>query len=112
MAANSVIPGGTHNNLEYVANVVEWDISFNQQEKLVICDAQTSGGLLISIPSEHSAEFVTELRQKGLKEAEVVGRIVNRGVGGDSKVCTNHSFFHLALEKSKIKPTWTTFQAY
>ena len=81
LAANNIIPGGTLNNLEFVSDVVEWDMSFNQQEKLVICDAQTSGGLLISIPTERSAEFLSELRRKGLKEAGVVGRIVKRGVG-------------------------------
>jgi hydrogenase maturation factor len=44
-------------------------------------DAQTSGGLLISVPQEAAAELVAELRRAAAPAAAVIGRLVP-GDGG------------------------------
>ena len=45
-----VAPGGTHRNLESLEPDVTWDDSITDIQKLLLADAQTSGGLLISVP--------------------------------------------------------------
>ena len=47
----------------------------------VLCDPQTSGGLLISVPSNEVADLVDELQNSGLKDARAIGEIVP-GPGG------------------------------
>ena len=44
-----------------------------------IFDAQTSGGLLISVAEERSAELVDRLQNEGIEAATVIGQVVPRG---------------------------------
>ncbi len=41
----------------------------------MLCDAQTSGGLLAAVPGTHAAEVVRHLRYHGLASAALVGCI-------------------------------------
>ena len=47
---NGVAPGGTHRNLSSVEDAVTWAESLTDNDRLLLCDAQTSGGLLMSVP--------------------------------------------------------------
>ena len=60
-----VAPGGTHRNLSSVADAVEWDPSLTDNDQLLLCDAQTSGGLLISVPSDRKDALLAELAGRG-----------------------------------------------
>jgi cysteine desulfurase NifS/selenium donor protein len=81
LAAADVVPGGTRNNLEYVAPVVEWDDAVAPVDRLLLCDAQTSGGLLIALPAERAAGLVAELHRRGVGDAAVVGSVRGSGQG-------------------------------
>ena len=81
LAANNIIPGGTVNNLEYVSDIMEWDVGISKTEKFVFCDAQTSGGLLIVIPKKYETAFLSDLKKSGLKYAAIIGYVDKRGVG-------------------------------
>ncbi len=70
-----IAPGGTHRNVSSVADTVTWSDSLTEQDKLLICDAQTSGGLLISIPAARQQDLVDALLDEGAQCAAVVGRI-------------------------------------
>ena len=48
LASAGIVPGGSFNNLEYVQEMVNFT-RLTRTEKLMVCDAQTSGGLLIAI---------------------------------------------------------------
>jgi selenide,water dikinase len=51
-----VVPGGTRRNLASVEPIVDWSERLSEQQRLVLADAQTSGGLLIAVaPEEASA---------------------------------------------------------
>ena len=52
-----IAPGGTHRNLDSMEGKVGWDDSLTDNEKLLFCDAQTSGGLLISLPAAKSDQL-------------------------------------------------------
>ncbi len=45
MAAAGIIPGGTLNNLEFSEKFVTWNESVSYLRKVLLCDAQTSGGI-------------------------------------------------------------------
>ncbi len=68
-----IAPGGTLNNLEYVSSFVSFDPAISQAEKLLLADAQTSGGLLISCPPEKADELEAALRGSGAIVAARIG---------------------------------------
>jgi hydrogenase maturation factor len=47
----------------------------------MFCDAQTSGGLLASIPKEFADEVLHELTMQGISSAAAIGRITEAGEG-------------------------------
>ena len=81
LAAENVIPGGTINNMDFVSDVVVWDDGISNTEKAIFCDAQTSGGLLISVPQKSVNEVLMALKERDLKYASVIGKVVNIGTG-------------------------------
>ena len=77
----NVIPGGTLNNLDFVSDCVEWPQEISRTMKIILCDAQTSGGLLISIPSNAGTRLEQALRANDIADAGIVGRIISVGDG-------------------------------
>jgi len=69
------VPGGTRNNLAYVEQLTIWNSSISEGERLLLCDAQTSGGLLIALPEAHSGSLVQALHAEGQAEAAIIGRV-------------------------------------
>jgi selenide,water dikinase len=70
-----VAPGGTHANRRFLSRWVAYDAEIPEWQQLLLCDAQTSGGLLAAIPGTHAAEVVRHLRYHGLESATIVGCI-------------------------------------
>src|SRR6188472_1068408 len=54
LAARGVVPGGTKRNFEAAAGV-EWADDIVPADRLLLADAQTSGGLLLAVPPENEA---------------------------------------------------------
>lgn len=76
-----VAPGGTHRNLQSVAGSAHWHPDLSEKEQLLLCDAQTSGGLLIAVALEKQDELLAELKSTGVADSVVVGRITEGPVG-------------------------------
>ncbi len=74
---SGVAPGGTHRNLSSVNAVAEWDTSLSDEMKLVLCDAQTSGGLLMSVPPGKLSELTAALTRRGVMETAIIGEIAD-----------------------------------
>jgi cysteine desulfurase len=66
LAAAGIIPGGTLNNLEYAEKFAVWDERISYIKKVLLCDAQTSGGLLVCMPESHADEFLQRLAESGV----------------------------------------------
>ena len=77
LLAEGVAPGGTHRNLDSVDRVVAWDPSIEEDGKLLLSDAQTSGGLLISVEPAKLDRLIAELEAFGVETRSVVGSIVD-----------------------------------
>ena len=79
--ANDIIPGGTINNLNYVSDFLIADTSISINDKILLADAQTSGGLLLSIPEKYSDKLIMELIKSGVEDAALIGHIDASGEG-------------------------------
>ena len=75
------VPGGTRRNLADGAAHVSYEGEVSDTTRLLLADAQTSGGLLIACPADRTATLVGELRPSG-DMAVVVGKITD-GPPGD-----------------------------
>jgi selenide,water dikinase len=76
-----IAPGGTHANWRFLADWVTYEAGIEKEEQLLLCDAQTSGGLLASVPEQDAEAVVAALRAAGLPAAAVIGRVEERGPG-------------------------------
>jgi selenide,water dikinase len=76
LASRGVVPGGTQRNLEAAAQV-EWATELSPADRYICVDAQTSGGLLLVVPSGNEAALLAELRAEHTPAAAVIGRIVS-----------------------------------
>jgi selenide,water dikinase len=72
-----IAPGGTHANWRFLRDWVDWDDGITKEEQLLLCDAQTSGGLLIALPQASVEALMRELGRGDTKTlcADVVGRL-------------------------------------
>jgi selenide,water dikinase len=80
LASRGVVPGGTQRNLE-AASRVEWDPGLSAADRYLCVDAQTSGGLLLVVPSENKEALLAELRAEQTPAAAVIGRITEGPAG-------------------------------
>jgi len=74
--AQNIVPGGTRANLKYLEPVVEFDREITEDMKLVLADAITSGGLLVSVKPENLDSLLAQMTGLGTLEAAVIGRVV------------------------------------
>lgn len=74
LAAAGLLPGGSKRNYETARALVNAP-GVSEAQRLVLFDAQTSGGLLIAVPSESAGSLVTSLRGKGVRSAAIIGRL-------------------------------------
>ncbi len=81
LANTDVVPGGTVNNLGYVEPHVTFASNISKAMRLLLADAQTSGGLLISLPASKAESLVKSLRDRGLSDVSIIGTISGEGSG-------------------------------
>jgi selenide, water dikinase len=71
-----IAPSGTHANRRFLSQWVSYDLDITEFDQLLLCDAQTSGGLLAALPGDRAETVLGELRQRGSTAATVIGSIV------------------------------------
>lgn len=74
LIAEGAVPGGTKRNVEWVAGFCDWD-DVPEGERILACDAQTSGGLLIAVAPEAVDQLTDELRRRGAPAHAVIGEL-------------------------------------
>jgi selenide,water dikinase len=80
LARRGVVPGGTTRNRAALDGAVVWD-DIAEDAQLLLCDAQTSGGLLIAVPEPKLERLLRGLRDAGVPAAAVIGEIEGAGGG-------------------------------
>lgn len=74
-AASGIAPKGAHNNLNFFSNRVVFPEGFPKENKLILSDPQTSGGLLIAVPKKGLNIFRQSAKRQKLSYWEI-GEVV------------------------------------
>jgi selenide, water dikinase len=69
------IPGGAFRNQKFVAHHVQWSSNIKYNEKMILFDPQTSGGILMSVASNKVDPLVSELK-KTYPATAVIGEVL------------------------------------
>lgn len=73
------IPGAAFRNLEYAENDTHFSDDLDYNLKMVAFDAQTSGGLLMCVPSDKTDKVISDLHATGLISATIIGTVSEKG---------------------------------
>jgi selenide,water dikinase len=84
--AQKCIPGGTLRNWESYGRKIS---SLNEYQKAILCDPQTSGGLLVAVYSKHENEFISFVKKYGF-DIQSFGKLLNQENIPASSVITIH----------------------
>lgn len=71
LAAAGIVPGGTRRNRASLAARLRWHPAISEAMQLALCDAQTSGGLLIAVGAAQAPALAAALAASGALAAEV-----------------------------------------
>lgn len=77
LARKDIFPGGSKANLLSVEPNMTWQNNFENYEKLLLADAQTSGGLLIAIGQNYADSLEVGLKKSDVNFARI-GEITER----------------------------------
>ncbi len=80
LANNDVIPGGTKRNMKYVEDKITYMNNLPTHCKALLCDAQTSGGLLIAMKEKDANEYIKEIEELSFGYASIIGHVIPRGI--------------------------------
>ena len=81
LVAEGIAPKGAHNNLEFVKSKVIFPKNFSRENKLILSDPQTSGGLLIALPKNNLNKF-----ERTAKKEKMPYWIIGEVVKGKGKI--------------------------
>jgi selenide,water dikinase len=81
LAAARVVPGGSRKNLAFIQSCAVFDEDLDETDRIILADAQTSGGLLLAVPPDRADDLLAALRAKGALAAALVGRLTENGPG-------------------------------
>jgi len=74
------VPGGTRSNERFLASRVRWPADLPAARQILLCDAQTSGGLLLAVPASGAASLMAALEAKRVAGA-VIGELTQGEAG-------------------------------
>lgn len=80
IAEKGAIPGGTKNNYNHLKGDVTFPETMDQIDQWILCDAVTSGGLLISVAGEEANSLLSDLQKAGV-EAAIIGEVTEENSG-------------------------------
>ncbi len=95
-AQMGLVPGGAYRNRKHVAPLLDTgnldvtgeDMGGPDEVWLdLLCDPQTSGGLLLAVPEEEAGNMLEEFARIGMEtEVSVVGKVLKSG-SGNGRIC-------------------------
>ncbi len=78
-----IVPGGTRRNLSSADPQVTWSDAVDHKARLLLCDAQTSGGLLMAVAAKNRDALVESLERHGVETRATIGEVLERTATGD-----------------------------
>ena len=75
LIARDCIPGGSRDNLKSANSIVDWEKT-PQPQRILLTDAQTSGGLLLAVAPSRLNKVLALLKRNRTTCAAIIGKIV------------------------------------
>lgn len=80
-ASRGFVPAGSKRNRQFCSKQIDIATGVDPLLIDVLADAQTSGGLLISVPENKTAMLVQRLQDKNTPAASVIGEVMSEPIG-------------------------------
>jgi len=80
-AQMGLIPAGTIRNRDFRLPMIELATEISDERLLILFDAQTSGGLLISVSEQKASVLLERMHKEGIKEAAIIGEVIAKPKG-------------------------------
>ncbi|MGG0644474.1 selenide, water dikinase SelD [Sporosarcina gallistercoris] len=80
LAEGGHVPGGTKNNFAHLQPDVTFASHLDQVDQWILCDAVTSGGLLIAVSPNDADELLATLQKNGV-DAKQIGEVTSDNPG-------------------------------
>jgi selenide,water dikinase len=77
-ARESIMSGGSFSNKDYYGPLVKIEPGIPQEIQDICFDAQTSGGLLMTVAKTKADAIIKELHKQGVKDATIIGEVVDK----------------------------------
>lgn len=77
-----LVPAGTYANREFFKPWITLDSSVTAEISDLMFDPQTSGGLLLAVPSDRAQDLLDALGSHGVESAAVIGEVLNPDPNG------------------------------
>jgi selenide,water dikinase len=74
-----LLPAGSFSNRNFCADLIANKEIIDPMLLDILADAQTSGGLLISLPEDKAWALLEDLKAGGVPDAAIIGRVTNPG---------------------------------
>ncbi len=87
LAREGHVPGGTRRNLTSVSETTAFEPALDDVQRLILADAQTSGGLLLAVPASRGRQLLAALESHHAPVAVQIG-VVSEGDPGRITVRT------------------------
>ncbi len=78
LAKDGVVPGGSKSNLNWLQSRIRFPENMPLFKQLILSDAITSGGLLISLNEKDAIDYVNTLHATGDAAATIIGRVESK----------------------------------
>lgn len=78
MARMGLIPAGAYDNKNHLEGKIKFKPKLKPEAQLILCDPQTSGGLLIAVPATNANALLADLNQRGIP-ATAIGEVIPSG---------------------------------
>ena len=76
LARKNIMPGGSFSNKDYYGPFVEAEPGIPQEIQDVCFDAQTSGGLLMTVDNKKADSMLKELHRQKVQDTVIIGEVV------------------------------------
>jgi len=80
-AKAGLIPPGTRRNRKFHEEKVSFSRDIPEWKQWIMFDAQTSGGLVLSVPPDKAEHLLKRLHEEGMEKATIIGRVVGKPRG-------------------------------
>ncbi len=76
LVQSGICPGGTQRNRDSLRGAIIWNPEIRDEAQLILCDAQTSGGLLIAVPKDMTETLIQRLQRYQAPASARIGEVI------------------------------------